>query len=959
VWRYILLVVGSGVLLVWGTAEGAEVFYQVPISELKIVDAAMPNFSESSLAGLSRGIQTAFLGRAVMDGDGEAYISRRGFSERRPAPDDILAVRMADGSQEPSGRLYLFKTDGSGLAMLRFTVPRSAATADARVRFYQAKADYYRELLREDIPGAAWFRHQYRDAIAQTGEKVAAPDANVPPVPVLEPDASELERTFELFSGGRAISENLQLDRALLSVSGKGGMVRTDSIPGITIREIDWKPLLGDACPELDPLASLVPADQHVVFFPSFAAAVRLADEAEAYGTPVLELAQSRSESAQCVHRYQRQLGLWSTTITRLLGPHVVRSVVLTGSDTYYPTGTDVAVLLEATEPAALEQLVLARVYAATAGEKDVRRIEGRTGPVTWHGVRSPDRTVSSYVARLGQAVVVTNSPYQLERLAAVAQGQAKPIASLPEYRFFRKRYPRGEAEETAFVFLSDATIRRWCGPRWRIGNSRRTRDAAVLAELQAAHMDSLARNQTTPGPLSTDFRISWPSELRLTERGVLSSTIGSLGFLTPIAELPLDEVTRAEAQAYSRWRDGYQQNWRWAFDPIAMRIVIREDRLATDITVMPLIWATDYRSIIELAQGVHFAPYAGDPHDALVHAVVALNPKSQPVRWAGNFLSAIGEGLTLSWLGSSAAFYADRDPIWAEFARQKPHERERFVWENLERFPVAVRFEVSNRLRLTAALAAVRAFIEQTDPGMTLWEPRQWRDRPYVKVSATAKAKRQPGGRRIIDEAALYYMASGDTLLITFSEGLLRRAIDRDLARQSGKAGTKDAANGGASPPQGQSKVSAAATVRPWLGTTMALRVAREAIELAALVGDSEYRQTMKTRAWANLPILNEWKRRYPSQDPIALHRRVWHTDLLCPGGGKYVWNERWQTMESTVYGHPGEPKPGPAAPLGLLRFQEADFGVTLEEQGLRARVELRRGAQTLSKTPAAQRSN
>ena len=32
-------------------------------------------------------------------------------------------------------------------------------------------------------------------------------------------------------------------------------------------------------------------------------------------------------------------------------------------------------------------------------------------------------------------------------------------------------------------VFLSDAAIRRWCGPRWRIAASRQTRNMAVLFE--------------------------------------------------------------------------------------------------------------------------------------------------------------------------------------------------------------------------------------------------------------------------------------------------------------------------------------------------------------------------------------------------------------------------------------------------------------------------------------------
>ncbi len=44
---------------------------------------------------------------------------------------------------------------------------------------------------------------------------------------------------------------------------------------------------------------------------------------------------------------------------------------------------------------------------------------------------------------------------------------------------------------------------------------------------------------------------------------------------MTPIAEIPLDEVTQAEADAYRRGADGYQRNWSWAFDPIALRICL------------------------------------------------------------------------------------------------------------------------------------------------------------------------------------------------------------------------------------------------------------------------------------------------------------------------------------------------------------------------------------------------
>ena len=99
-----------------------------------------------------------------------------------------------------------------------------------------------------------------------------------------------------------------------------------------------------------------------------------------------------------------------------------------------------------------------------------------------------------------------------------------------------------------------------------------------------------------------------------------------------------------------------------------------------------------------------------------------------------------------------------------------------------------------------------------------------------------------------------------------------------------------------------------------------------------------------MRRRAWGNLPILNAWRQRFESEDPVALHSKFWQRELLCPGGGEYRWNEEWQTMESTVYGHPGDPKAGPGFPPSLQGLSFANFGLTFEENGLRAKVQLER---------------
>lgn len=940
----------AAVVLTCSAALADDVFYNVRVGDLTIAEGAIPTYSPRSVGWRGHAQQWQTMQpRVVLDGDGEAYFAGpagtfRPWSGAQVA-DQRLVFRVSEGAKEPSGRLYLASADWSGMMMLRFRVPSGRGGLEGKHAFYQGKIDHYQNLLNRGLPGGAWFRHQVRQARTAMGLGAATPDAGRGPFgpPPTLGTGRDLQGTFELFSGGRAISENLQLDQALLVGRSTEGTVKIDTIAGITIQEIDWAPLIGDAKPELDPLASLVPADQHVVFFPTFKAAVRVADEAGAHGVPALRLAEPRSEDARTEDRYQRQLCLSLTGLGRLLGPHVARSVALTGSDTYFPTGTDVAVLFEAPQPAMLESLLLAQVNLAASKNREAKPVEGTIERIAYRGVRSPDRSVSSYVARVKDAVVVTNSTYQLGRLASVARGESRSIASLPEYTFFRKRYPRGDAEETALVFLSDATIRRWCGPRWRIGNSRRTRDAAVIGELQASQMDRLIKESVTPGPLYTDLAIASAGELRLTRQGVVSPALGSLGFMTPIAEMPLDEVTRAEAEAYNRWRDGYQRNWTWAFDPIAVRVVMRDDRLAADLTVMPLIFATEYRRFIALAQGAHFAADAGDPHGALVHFIAALNPQSEQLRFADNFIAGVARGATLGWLGSSVAVYADPDPFWAELAKQKDEERERFMASNFGRAPVAVQFEVSNGLKLTAFLAALRAFVEQTSPGMTQWESLRYHDQAYVKVSPTAKA-RGAGGLRDVEDLAVYYSASGDALVVTLREDVLKRAIDRQMARDKAKSASPPPPR-----PQGESgdepaADQALAAAKPWLGSSVGLRVDRQVLELLAGLGWQQFQQTMQLRAWGNLPILNEWKRRYPSEDPVSVHRRVWHTELVCPGGGKYVWNAKWQTMESTVYGHPSEPKPGPAAPPALAAFAAADFGLTFEEQGLRARVELRR---------------
>ncbi|MDZ4818221.1 MAG: hypothetical protein SGJ20_04525 [Planctomycetota bacterium] len=939
------------ITIVAQSALGAEdAYYSIPVSKLEITAGKLPTRDPDDRWDWRwRGVSTP--PRVVLDVPGEGYyVSSFSGPIAIPASsvgsgsDDTIGnplVVRAPAGKDVTGTLYLSAEGIRKVEKVSFRIPAKESKPEHRQQFLREKGNYYQNLRDANIAGTAWFRYQARLAENAMGAN-RAPPTGVPAIGRFANDR-DFSTTFDLFTGGRAIGENLQLDRALAVNDKDNTPFDIDKIDGITVAEIDWTNLLKGKNPKLDPLAASIPADQHVVFFPTFTALVQVADEAEKNGTPVLRMAEPRAEDAKTVDRYQQQLCMSLGGLGRTFGPHVVRSVALTGSDLNFRTGTDIAVLFEAVDPATLEQMLIAKVKLATMGKKDVAVGEDTAGGLPYKSWRSKDRSVSCYIARLGNSVVVSNSPYQIERLGAVAQKKTPNLASLPEYKFFRDRYPLGDADETAMAFLSDATIRRWCGPRWRIASSRQVRELAVIAQLDATYLDKIVTDKVEAGPVHTDLTIGTVSDYRLGAEGIHSPSIGSLSFLTPIAEIPLEQVTRGEMLAYQRWRDTYQSNWRWAFDPIALRLTVKPEKLAADLSVMPLIWESDYREFIELTQGTELKPDAGDPHGALVQAILAIGPKSRLREQGSGLLTMMvpGAGLKpLSWLGESVSVYADDDPIWEKLAKADPEQLESDA-SLLQKLPVALRADVSDPLKVALLLTGLRGVMEQTAPGMLNWDTLQHNEMHYVRLSA----KRRLGGG--LDGLEIFYATSPDNLTITINESLIKRVLDRQAARAKGEQGDKRDAE--------KSADSGQVTQLPWLGKSMALHVDRKLLDLVSSLSRTERQREIQTLAWSNLPILNEWKRLYPDRDPVELHEQVWKVKLVCPGGGKYVWNADWNTMESTVYGHPGGPIVGPLLTPAMLGLESADFGVTFEEQGLRARAVFERTGEAAGEKPVS----
>ena len=320
-------------------------YYHIPLTSVTLSEGKLPAHFEGNRSSwkMAEALQPC----AALDGEGEAFVSGEGFApwaSAQPAFQNTFLNLRATKGQTVTGRLFLPAPDFTGMVTLKFKIEPATEKADVKQEFFKAKEEYYRRLRERNIPGGAWFRHQETEAATARGVKVEPPRGN----PGFNPRGRQswdvgYDSTYELFSGGRALSENLQLDRVMAAAGSNSTLVPITNLVGITVREMDWKSLLQNPKPALDPLAAHIPFDQHALFFPNFEALSHWIAEADRDGTPVLQMFEPRAEDANSRGRYQKQLCLELNDLSRLLGPKLIGSSAMTGSDPYLRTGTDVA----------------------------------------------------------------------------------------------------------------------------------------------------------------------------------------------------------------------------------------------------------------------------------------------------------------------------------------------------------------------------------------------------------------------------------------------------------------------------------------------------------------------------------------------------------------------------------------------------------------------------------------
>jgi hypothetical protein len=595
------------------------------------------------------------------------------------------------------------------------------------------------------------------------------------------------ERLYEITTGALAMQESLQLDRMRNADLDTGSRdVPLERIKGVTVQSHPWKDMIGAAQPRIEPIAALVPDDQHYVRFTTTRALSDFLEFADAWGGSLLSMAETSGRDYGVREKIENQICLKSSWLSKLLGPAVIESLVLTGSDPYLREGSDLTIIFHLKAVPVFEAAVGRYLDDARKQHPDITEGKEEYEGVSIQHLTTPDQVVRCYRAKLDDYFIYSNSPAAIRRAIDAYKGKLPSMAKALDFAYIRTLYPLGDKEEDGFLFLSDPFIRLLVGPRTRIAEKRRIETVTSLEIVKNAALLHLWENpgqkvatleqlydkgyidrkhlQTEPGD-----RISWDAATFTAS----SERYGRIGYLTPIIEMTVDKVTAREETDYNRFRDRYQDYWRRYFDPIGMRVTVGRD-IALSVTILPLIDNSGYDQMKVFAGG---KPIDLTPPKAAETAVICvaahLNPENPSLRTFQAQTLAMLPGApkaAIEWIGERLLFWIEDCDALVTAVREQDLGK-------VFQIPIVVGIETKNTLGLATFLVGAQSMIRTSAPNMIVFEPTEpYRDHAFTRIRP-ASPDVLPGEG--FADAAIYYGSVGNVLYVSTALKSLHSIVD------------------------------------------------------------------------------------------------------------------------------------------------------------------------------------
>jgi hypothetical protein len=385
------------------------------------------------------------------------------------------------------------------------------------------------------------------------------------------------------------------------------------SLQGPAVKSHPWEQMLAGRKPAISPLAYDVPEDFYLVEFRSLAKLLDALDASDLWGTHLFNQAFRDARTLNIGDRLQRQLAMRAEPALRPLFDLVVQDVAVTGSDPFVREGSDVTIIFRLKQPELFKARMDAFLDEAQKARTDAKRTTGNYLGTDYVQLQTPERDISVIAANPAPDLHVrSNSLVAFQRVMEAIKGKTgagqivRRLGDTAEFSYIRTLLPSDDKSEDGLIYMSDPFVRRLVGPQLKLTERRRILcynhlrmigHAALLYRTEfgswPTSLEELARANCSPG-------LFGKGELACPDGGQYSlSADGTTGvcshhgyalYLTPNVEIPVTQVSGAEADEYEAFLAEYNQYWRTYFDPIALRLRMTPEQYRLETIILPLI---------------------------------------------------------------------------------------------------------------------------------------------------------------------------------------------------------------------------------------------------------------------------------------------------------------------------------------------------------------------------------
>ncbi len=647
--------------------------------------------------------------------------------------------------------------------------------------------------------------------------------------------------------------------------------VQLQDIDGIVIASAAEKPK-GEI--ETEVIAQFLPVDQYYLYASSLSS---LDGAIGQFGEGIGKALVGSSQFGSLVldlPRYEKQMLFPVSKIAKAI--QGVEELVVTGADIRFVDGADIACVLRCEDGKKVFKALQDLMFS---GLGEVKARNFRSGKLL--SVVNSDRSISSYLLWRENLVVVSNSLVQLERLADVWDGKSKNCAASGSFMHFRKTYPVGK--QALGLFISAKAAERWLSPQMRIASSRRVRAYALMVHY--AIRKQLGK-KIEDGPY-TDLL----GKLNESDDGLDSEHFNTRAFLTPAIELEIPNMTQAEGDAYSEWKQGIEEMMTNVDFPLMAVAALQELGPKVSLSLTPLMRQ------VNLGEAVSFLSEAGLKHRAKWAPTNRVGMKfaidSDKVKAMAADLMDVADK-DLAWLGEEVELYVEDHPF-LHLMLIKPVSYINF--SQMAELPFCLKVERRKGKDVKAFLKKLRKEASSED---VLLEMKEYKGVSYDHLS------NKRDGIGVAETYHLYWCFLDDAWIMSTKLDALKRMIDVSLKPQQ-------LVKVGEVPLHGEMAFDASLLI--------------EALTLDARV----------KRSFAALPLLSEWQQQGHFEGYMDAYQKMYGRALLCLSGDVYAWNDSVNAIASKGYGSPfGANWPEYKSLLGGMSFVDAELRMVDDQMKL-----------------------